>query len=218
MIKIEKSNKPQILEQREVEWTKEYLKEFSETGKVPKNSTNRYGHDDIRSTLTTDSFNKCMYCESNISHISYPNVEHIKPKSKYPDVTYDWDNLGLACQKCNTTKGTKFDEEVPVINPYKDKPSDFLYAFGEAYRPLPGNDRGKWTIKEIGLNRAELIEKRSRRLETIQSLAENYVRAITDGARNMFMQELCIEVESDREYVLFAKAMIKAMRITCYSD
>ncbi len=218
MISIEKSKKPKILEQREEEWTQEYVKEFRESGKVPKNSSTRYGHDDIRGTLSSDSFNKCMYCESNISHISYPNVEHILPKSEYPDKTYDWDNLGLACQKCNTTKGTKYDEEVPPIDPYKEKPHDFVYAFGEAYRPLPGNDRGKWTIKEIGLNRSELIEKRARRLETIQSLAENYARATTDSAKAMFLQELCIEIKSDREYVFFAKAMIYGMGITCNDD
>lgn len=215
MIRISRSEQPKVLSENKEKWTEEYLEEYRSTGNTPKNSSSRYGHDEIRTILSSDTHKKCMYCESKISHISYPNVEHIAPKSKYPDKTYDWDNLGLACQVCNTTKGTDYDENLPPINPYEDDPADFLYAFGEILRPRPGSDKGKTTIKDIGLNRAELVEKRSRQLENLQSLAENYARAQNPKAKAMFLQELCIELEADREYVIFTRAIISEMGINC---
>lgn len=37
----------------------------------------------------------CSYCEMNIQN--QPDIEHILPKSKYPEKENDWDNLLLAC-------------------------------------------------------------------------------------------------------------------------
>lgn len=215
MIKINRSEAPDILIEKCDEWTVEYLELIEENGNPPPKASKKYGHEEIRELLETDAYTKCMYCESKISHVSYPNVEHIAPKSKYPEKIFEWENLGLACQVCNTCKGTKYHPNNPPIDPYDDDPSDHVYAFGETLRPKPGSDRGKITIRDVDLNRAGLIEARNRRLNTIQSLSENYKRASDPETKEMFLQELCIEARKENEYKIFVDAMLRAMEISC---
>ncbi len=54
--------------------------------------------------------NKCAYCESYLMHVSYGHIEHFKPKAKYPQYCFSWDNLLLGCEVCNGKryKGIKF--------------------------------------------------------------------------------------------------------------
>jgi CRISPR/Cas system Type II protein with McrA/HNH and RuvC-like nuclease domain len=42
---------------------------------------------------------------------SYPSIDHIKPISK--GGLHEWDNVQLACRKCNTAKGSKMDYTPP---------------------------------------------------------------------------------------------------------
>jgi uncharacterized protein (TIGR02646 family) len=46
----------------------------------------------------------CCYCEDSVG----VQVEHIWPKSLYPEKTFDWLNLLLACGRCNNTKNAAF--------------------------------------------------------------------------------------------------------------
>ena len=55
-----------------------------------------------KEALRKSTSGKCMYCESKMEHISYAHVEHIKPKSKFPELEFEWTNLGFSCQICNT--------------------------------------------------------------------------------------------------------------------
>lgn len=57
----------------------------------------------------------CCYCEDSVG----ATVEHVRPRSLYPDLTFDWFNLLLACGACNTIKNAGFavlvdGREVPV--------------------------------------------------------------------------------------------------------
>ena len=66
-----------------------------------------------KEALRESTSGKCMYCESKIGYSSYPHVEHIKPKKKFPELEFSWNNLGFSCQVCNTNKGDKYDEAIP---------------------------------------------------------------------------------------------------------
>lgn len=59
----------------------------------------------------------CAYCEGSYEGTSYPQIEHFKPKSLYPELMFDYNNMNLACQMCNMTKLGKYDEK--LINPTK---------------------------------------------------------------------------------------------------
>ncbi len=73
-----------------------------------------YAHAGIKTKLKQLQHDKCCFCESKLSHITYGDVEHFRPKAAYKQneadyyaypgyfwLAYDWDNLFLSCQKCN---------------------------------------------------------------------------------------------------------------------
>jgi uncharacterized protein (TIGR02646 family) len=73
-----------------------------------------YGHKSVKEALIKAQHDKCFLCESKITHISYGDVEHFRPKAGYRQsvgdtlhkpgyywLAYEWINLFLACQICN---------------------------------------------------------------------------------------------------------------------
>ena len=113
MIPIVRSAPPRVLAENGEAWTAELLAALASEDPVPKQLLYRYGHPDVFAQLAEDAHSKCMYCESKIAHVSFPHVEHIAPKTTYPERTFEWENLGLACQACNKTKGGQYDAETP---------------------------------------------------------------------------------------------------------
>ncbi len=84
----------------------------------------------------------CNYCEGNKA----TDIEHIYPKSFFPEYTFEWENYLLACGQCNQDKldkcfvidetgeihVTKRGQEpiyktIAFINPRKENPYDFLW-------------------------------------------------------------------------------------------
>ncbi len=168
-----------------------------------------YKHPKNREALRIANSDKCMYCESKISHTSFPNIEHIKPKAKFPDLTYEWENLGYVCERCNNAKLDKFYEDNPFIDPYSEDPDFHLFAFGFLLSHKNGSERGEITIREIQLNRPELIEKRRDRINLIQKVIDSCFRSNSEILKEMAMAELLRESEPDKEYSFFVKALFK---------
>jgi|GEM_PF-3428357 len=68
-----------------------------------------YGHSSVKEALIAAQHGKCCFCEAKITHISYGDVEHFRPKAGYRQhprdplgrpgyywLAYDWGNpLGL---------------------------------------------------------------------------------------------------------------------------
>lgn len=100
--------------------------------------------DEIKETLSTMcvSVEICNYCEQNEAN----DIEHIYPKSLFPNQTFRWENYLLSCKQCNTAyKSDSFsvldlnheiidlprNTEPPYtdgafINPRIDNPTDFM--------------------------------------------------------------------------------------------
>lgn len=75
---------------------------------------NIYGHKEVKDQLIKIQNYKCCFCEAKIGHIDDGDVEHFRPKRAYKQkkgnalqypgyywLAYNWDNLFLACTKCN---------------------------------------------------------------------------------------------------------------------
>lgn len=73
-----------------------------------------YAAASVKRALIKAQHGKCAFCESKITHISYGDVEHFRPKAGYRQaaeddlkrpgyywLAYEWDNLFLSCQLCN---------------------------------------------------------------------------------------------------------------------
>lgn len=213
MIKLTKNAEPDILTDNKAAWTIELLGYIARNEKVPSSLSNRYNHNDIKDELRNECLNKCMYCESPIAHVSYEHIEHIKPKAKtkFPALTFEWINLGLACPVCNMNKGDEYDNHLPIINPYTENPSDFIFALGHFLYHRPANTKGELTKRQLKLNRPELIERRQERLESISRLIDKYHSETNLTLKQAIRSEIEIEIEEDKPYSLCAKSIFDAM-------
>lgn len=171
-----------------------------------------YKHPINKEALQMASHGKCMYCESQVSHVYFGDIEHIRPKAidKYPELEFEWANLGYCCARCNGAKNDKFDEACPFIDPYSESPSDHLLAFGSLLRHKAGSERGALTISTIDLNRAELVERRSIRLQMLQRSIDACFRTSSIAVKEILLSELQRESDADKEFSIFAAALIEA--------
>lgn len=212
MIKICKTAKPQILIDNASTWTKEYC-DCLNAGKEPSAEIkHRYNNIDIKQALEEETHGKCAYCESKIKHVSYGDIEHILPKNKNarPELYVEWDNLTLACEQCNRAgKGTYYDPNLPLINPYVDTPDDYLKDFGPLIMPRPGSDRGIVTEKILKLNRGALIEQRTDKINSIETLLQIWAKETNPTLKKLFEEELHNEYSSKKEFSSTVKNFLK---------
>jgi len=171
-----------------------------------------YKHEKNKQALKEASSDKCMYCESKISHIDFAHIEHFKPKAegKYPELEFVWENLGYACPKCNNQKSDKFHNELPYVDPYSEEPSKFFYVAGTLLFVKNGSERSDITIRDIALNRPELLEKRLEKITEIQSAISACHRTKNTTLKEIALAELKRESEPDKEYSFFVKALFNA--------
>lgn len=171
-----------------------------------------YKHPRNKEALKQAASDKCMYCESKISHIDFAHVEHIKPKAdgKFPELEFVWENLGYACPKCNNEKSDKYHNELPYVNPYNEAPQAFFYASGSWLFVKRGNERADITMLDLGLNRPALLEKRLEKIVEIQNAITACFRTNNAILRENALSELKNEAKTDKEYSFFVKALIEA--------
>ncbi|MDO9230044.1 MAG: retron system putative HNH endonuclease [Syntrophales bacterium] len=207
MIKVARSPKPAILERNKQPWTDALLRASTVAGK--RKVEGKYKHPSIKDVLVAMFHGKCAYCESKISHIAYGHIEHFKPKSTFPELTFEWTNLLLSCPICNgpECKGDCFpvvSEGGPLINPCDDTPAEhFEFVFDTAAKlasVIGKTIRGQTTEKILGLNRVDLREYRSKVVMTLYALS---VYAATDPAAQALLEEAC---RDDGEYAAFIRS------------
>ena len=169
-----------------------------------------YKHANNKDALRLASFDKCMYCESKISHIDHAHVEHIKPKAenKFPELEFEWSNLGYACAVCNINKGDKYAEDCPYIDPFNDEPEIHLFPFGAFLRIRNGSERGEKTIVDIKLNRVELLEARRRRIEYMDKALVACHRTTNPELKQQALDELASFADSSEEYSVWIAALL----------
>ena len=218
MIKIIRLAKPQILQKRGSEWTQrlcDNLKNYYQAVQAyeeeksqhrppqPEASASHYAHQQIKRQLDRMFGNKCAFCESIVTAVSYQNVEHFRPKSIYPSLAYEWENLLFACTVCNSGyKKTQFplldnsqpalDENNPcaldasdtnaLINPCEEDPQDFFSFDDEWIACL--NKRAEITRDVCGLNREALLDERREWLGVIETTAKAVLLAKKIGANS----------------------------------
>ena len=172
-----------------------------------------YKHRDNKRALKIAGSDKCMYCESCITHTYYGDVEHIIPKSVKPELEFEWDNLGYVCAACNGAKKDNFDENLQIVNPYVEDPSEYLFAAGAMVYSLQGNPRGQLTILDTKLNRSELVQRRQDLLDRIDRAVIACFNSKNTRLKEAALQQLKIEADSSKEYSLFVQSFLSKQGI-----
>ena len=100
----------------------------------------------------------CPYCEIEIN-LKNSQIEHIKPKDKFPKLLTEYDNLLACClesKRCGNSKANKWDKL--FINPVIENPEDYFEYDIKTGEITPifkeGNryEKAKYTIDLLNLN------------------------------------------------------------------
>lgn len=207
MIKLQKTAIPTVLKENQAEWTKTIVDKAS-AGLVPTDvEKSRYRHADIKIALIEETAGKCAYCESKILHVGFGDVEHVSPKSKSINNLFRWDNLTLACDKCNTYK-SDFED---IVDPYVDDPEEFFTFIGPLVVPNPGVEKGLLTEKTLKLNRPDLREKRTEKIKYLSDQLLIYKKT-AGRLREVLRADLIKnEMSKDQEYTAVARSFLTIM-------
>jgi len=149
-----------------------------------------YGHPTVKKELIEAQHDKCCFCESKITHISYGDVEHFRPKGGFRQtlkgslgkpgyywLAYEWSNLFFSCQLCNQRfkknlfplenprdRAKSHHDEIKAEKPMFISPAEdvenYIYFRQEIAFASGNNLRGKATIEALGLNRDKLVRDR----------------------------------------------------------
>lgn len=177
--------------------------------------------DNIKAVLETMCVGTeiCNYCEQNEAN----DIEHIAPKSFFPEKAFVWNNYLLACKQCNTgykldtcyvlnddgnivdvTRGTQpLHPTLAFINPRLENPNDFLLLNMEAYQfeLLPDLDNAQThkankTLDILKLNERDvLIEARKNAARYYYDRLDRLVR-ILNAATILEIQQILTPYEN----------------------
>lgn len=177
---------------------------------IPPGVAACYRHSDVKAAVLAETNGKCAYCEAKITHVYFGDVEHIKPKSRFPDQSLVYGNLTLACAICNNRKGNYFDGQAPILDPYADSPEEHLVGLGSFVWHRNGSALGQRTIDLLALNRDQLCEKREDRLSSVSAIADRYVNAAIGELKEALADQLRREVEGTSEFALTIRSFLLA--------
>lgn len=182
-------------------WTRELLYEIRTKGKASNYYFNRYNQKSmstIRRNLEDrllEMYSKmCCYCEAS-TQIKQGEIEHLRPKKRFPSKTYDWTNLHWVCSECNGNKLQKYDDVNPILDPSEPEPIDHHIELHIDYDTswlwlwnINNSLRGDTTIRHPDLNRESLKTARIKTfLRTLQLIKT--IRNMTTGTQESMMRK-----------------------------
>ena len=210
-----------IQKQQQVEQDQHSSKEQRKQAKqAVKQAQGKYNHEQTKAALVAMFQGKCAYCESKIDVITYGAIEHFRPKSKYPELTFAWSNLLLACDRCNDAghKGDRFpldgggnplllDPTDPDTNPQAHL--DFVWDHKAGLASVYGRDDRGRTVEEIfDLNGRRdsqaLIQQRSSTVEKLWALLKLAQTSTQPDLQQVAWNLLREACQSSAEYSAFA--------------
>jgi uncharacterized protein (TIGR02646 family) len=208
VIKLDKRDKPEILAQNEKAWTAEYLQAL-DRGQVTDTVRFRYRHPDIKDALKRETWEKCAYCESKITHAQHGDTEHIRPVSKHPHLIVEWVNLTLVCRVCNSKKGNYDSDDEPLLHPYDDDPSAHLRFLGPMAFRMAGDDLAYRTIRILELNRTQLVERRKEKLEQLQGILDKWAKLDEGTTKDLVKREIISYGCCDKEFSALTRCFLR---------
>jgi hypothetical protein len=205
MIFLRKSAEPRVLAENKHVWTRELL-----AGDDSALVARRYASFEIKTAIIAETHGKCAYCESKPLHVAYGDVEHIVPKKVDKTLAFEWANLTLACDICNTRKGMRTD----IFDPYADNPELHFWFYGPLmFNTLAASDDAKITLVVLFRDRPALIEKRSEKIKDLQRQLQIVQNAANAELRALLTTELVGSASEDAsEYAACNRAFIGFLR------
>ena len=198
-----------------------------------------YGHKTVKKALIKAQHDKCCFCESKVSHISYGDVEHFRPKGGvrqtpngplgkpgYYWLAYEWSNLFLSCQLCNQRfkrnlfplknprdRAISHNDDINVEKPKfispAENPEQYIAFRQEIAYAIDGNPRGKATIEELGLNRGKLAKDRFEYFDKLQIIHETATLGLPKSLRKKAKAHIDKCIQSSNRYASMVRCAVK---------
>lgn len=189
MIKLEREIEPLIMKSNKSEWLRDLQAAIANYGsyrKIPEKEkqqlTSFYRNNDVREALVKSSRGKCAFCECIPGEGGNVEIEHFKPKSIYPDLTFEWLNFLPSCRKCNGAKDSHDTGVEPIINPYDVDPKGLFYFDDIEIKAHISANTGiaEKTIEVCGLNSVRLWKPRAEILVSLRIFSKSIGEAIQE--------------------------------------
>ena len=86
---------------------------------------------EFRPPLARRTNNNCWYCERQCRATGgwAPSVDHFRPRSRFPELTYEWPNWIFSCRRCNEIKNNNWPESGyvdPCAADVMERPEQYL--------------------------------------------------------------------------------------------
>ncbi len=120
---------------------------------------------DWKDILADEGYHQCVYCstkDKRLGGIRFYHVEHFKPKSLFPELRDDINNLYYSCPICNVFKNNDWYDVIDDFNvihypnPSQVDYSD-LFAIIDGGTLVGKNKCGEYLVIKLGLNRNQLL-------------------------------------------------------------
>jgi len=116
----------------------------------------------------------CPYCERKIK-VKASHIEHIRPKSIFPSLTFSYNNLMVSCNDPNTCGHYKDHSwKDTFINPVEDPVPCFHYSAEGKIREE--DERVKDTVSILNLNHSALVDIRRKMFIYMNCLSTGFIK------------------------------------------
>lgn len=198
MHRVERGPEPPQLEAvrhaRTPRWVRYYLQ-----GDGSKPSDSRWR--EFQPVLSTAFSDICAYCEA----FCKGDVDHFRPKSRYPEQVYVWANWVLACPVCNNKKGGSWPSGGyvdPCARSSRAQPESYFSFATKTAEIIPKENlsvsrlkKARQTIEELGLNDYHHRKRRTQWLTAVSIIVgsdtvedaerQNFIRFVTAREREL---------------------------------
>ncbi len=193
-----RSEVPEVLVMKAEQWTQQWI-DLREKNPGAKFPWYQYGNKSAREwllpLLRALTASHCSFCDAfPLEGQSNEPIEHFRPKHQFPECSFDWKNLYYCCEKCQSSKGERWAEE--LIAP--DMPNyrwidwfEFDYTTGHlrpnAFADSTAQNRARVTIQMYGLASNERARRRILELKKWREASE-HVRRIDEFAERDYLE------------------------------
>lgn len=181
---------PEIITRKKEEWLEKFLASDS-----PRPDSSKYGNPRIREQLNSMSHHKCFYCETKLKG-QRKEVDHHIEVVVDPSLSFDWDNLCLACDSCNNKIR---HDAIPIdqaLNPCVDSDGEIdqhLTFDDELVAPQHGSVKGLSTIQKYRLDSDVLDTRRLQSLKRFYKVViQVHKNQIKEGRDCILAEELAL--------------------------
>ena len=148
---------------------------------LDRTAEGRAVRNELREHLAKGQMNICCYCCCQLSPDKTHN-EHIKPESKYDQLTMDYENIVASCTRgknasrftCGMKKDNDYDENL-FVSPLEENCANHFIFYSNGSIDSD-TDQGKYTIKLLGLQESKsLRESRKSQYDSVYTTCSGMV-------------------------------------------